>query len=197
MTPELTPAQRTTLRNDILNSTDPAVIAARGNGTDIGRDDTTLAALYNAADAAGNLLWRTDAPIADVLDSIDFTAYTPNGALDSTAAYTNRCLAAQTKQINLQLMMPPSRLTLDATKARTRSGLLDAVTNLPTGNGGAAQSAGGSGGDRTITSLTRVASRAERLLAQAAPATTGNITAYLPRPYGAISPSEIALAMNN
>lgn len=43
----LTPVQLTTLRADITNSPDPLVIAARGNGADIGRDDTTLAKLYN------------------------------------------------------------------------------------------------------------------------------------------------------
>lgn len=56
---QLTDAQLLTIRADITNSTDPAVIAARGNGAEIGRDDTTLAVIYSAPSSPAFTVWRT------------------------------------------------------------------------------------------------------------------------------------------
>lgn len=71
----LTTAQRAALRTDINNSTDPAVIAARGNGADIGRDDTTLVAIYNANAAGPVKAWRTDVSSRDLFESMNITKY--------------------------------------------------------------------------------------------------------------------------
>ncbi len=193
MTPQLTTAQLTALRNEITNSTDPEIVAARGNGANIGRDDTRLAAHFNGVSA--DRLWRPDAPAGDVLDSVDFTAFTPTDSPDITVMWTNRGGASQIKQRNLQMLT--FRDQLDCTRARTRNGLLDAVTNLPTGVAGAAVSAGGANGQRTMTAISRLASRAERFFANPTPAVTGTVTGYLPTAYGLIDPSEIGRAMNN
>lgn len=61
----LTRNQLVTLREDILGSTDPAVIAALGGGA-VGRDDTTLAAIYNAASVPAFWVWRTRVPLDEI-----------------------------------------------------------------------------------------------------------------------------------
>lgn len=62
----LTPEQAAILRADIENSSDPAVIAARGNGAEIGRDDTTLAVLYNADASPAFTVWRSKVLLNDI-----------------------------------------------------------------------------------------------------------------------------------
>lgn len=135
----------------------------------------TVADALDAASSPPVLAWRTDARVVDVHDAIDYDQYTPNAAADGTAAYTNRILLVQTKQMNLQNMLI-GRETVNAGLARLRSSLLDAVTNLPTGANGSLRSAGGAGGARVMAALTRVATRAEALLSPTE-VTTGTVTA--------------------
>lgn len=81
----LTNTQLTTLKNDILNSTDPAVITARGNGAEIGRDDTTLAALYNAKAMPVTKAWRTGVTRDEMFGAMNITKFDnlTNGKRDS------------------------------------------------------------------------------------------------------------------
>src|SRR5574343_738899 len=71
----LTSTQRAALRNDINNSTDPAVVAARGNGANIGRDDTTLCAIYNANAAGPVKAWRTSVEGRELFESMNISKY--------------------------------------------------------------------------------------------------------------------------
>jgi hypothetical protein len=70
----LTDAQLIVIRSNITNSTDPAVVAARGNGADIGRDDTTLSAIYSAPSSPAVIVWRTAVPRIDAqAEGFDWT----------------------------------------------------------------------------------------------------------------------------
>lgn len=182
----LTPAQLPALKAAILAETDPAFVALR-----TANDEQGMANFYNAA--SGAIVWGTSVSIGTIQDAIDYTAYTPNGTIDATAAVTNRLLAAQTKQINLQLMLQ-GRTSLDATPNRVRGALLDAVTNLPTGTNGALQSAGGTDGARVMNALTRSATRGEMLYAAAA-AQTGTVSASKLVVEGAITAQNISDAL--
>lgn len=69
----LTTAQRATLAAHIKASTNPAVVTARGNGADIGRDDTTLAALYNAATTTN--AWNRSVQKNTLFDATNITKF--------------------------------------------------------------------------------------------------------------------------
>ncbi len=64
----LSNAQLLTLKNHILASVVPAVVTARGGGP-VGRDDTTLAALYNANSIF--VVWKTSVALTAIGDKIN------------------------------------------------------------------------------------------------------------------------------
>lgn len=136
-----------------------------------------LAQVLNAPASPTFTVWRTDAKVSDIADAINWALYTPADAADTTTIYTNRALLAQTKQMNLQLMLQ-GRTTLDCSKANIRAGLRDAVIQVPTGVGGAPTAPGGASGATVLTACTRAASLAEKILA-GSPVATGTVTANL------------------
>jgi hypothetical protein len=182
----MTPAQLTTLKAAILAETTPAFVTLRQAGNEQGMAD-----FYNAD--SGSVVWQTAAPVSAVQDAVDYTAFTPNGTIDGTAVVTNRLLAAQTKQINLQLMLQ-GKTTLDATPGRVRGALLDATTNLPTGTNGALQSAAGVDGARVLNALTRPATRGERLYTASA-STTGTVSAFRLSFEGSVTAQDVSDAL--
>lgn len=184
----LTTAQLQTLKAAIAANTDPTFVPLRQTGA-----TGAMADYYNQIASPAHVVWQTAARVNDINDAIDFSAFTPNGTPDNTATFTNRALAAQCKQMNLQLMLQ-GRETLNCSTARVRASLLDAVTNLPTGAGGAIVSAGGTGGDRVMNALTRNATRGEQLFTNSA-TTTGNISANRLTFEGPISPDDVAQAL--
>ena len=141
-----------------------------------GLQDTGIAAYYNTVTATD--IWRTDAPVDAILDSIDWSKYTPADAADATAIFTNRVLAIQTKQMNLQNMLI-GRDLLNTAKPNIRAGLRDAVTAVPAGALGAVVSPGGPGGSTVLNVCVRKATNAEVALSTAN-AATGPTTARVP-----------------
>ena len=124
---------------------------------------------------------------------LDTATFTQTDAVDGTATQTNRLLAVQTKQMNLQSMLQ-GRDTVNASKANVRAGLRDAVISLPTGAAGASLSAGGAGGATVLAALTRSATLGEKIPA-GAPAQTGPTTATLLQHEGPILYQEVVAAM--
>lgn len=165
----MTPAQLATLKADILANGDTSTQPMNSAG------NFAIQALYNAASTTD--VWRTEAPVKDIYDAIDWSKFTPSDAADGTAIYTNRILLIQTKQMNLQNILQ-GRTTVDASKANLRAGLRDAVIALPAGASGASVAAGGASGVTVLTALTRKATRFEKLFATAS-AATGTVTANL------------------
>ena len=182
----LNPTQRATLL---------AVVTAdnTANGFRTAQDTFSLRAWLNAPGAVS--VWRTDAPVSAILDSITWSSYTLNDAADNTATFTNRALLAQTKQMNLQLMLQ-GRQTIDASKATLRAGLRDAVIQLPTGAGGAMVVAGGVSGAITLAACVRTATRAEGALA-AASQTTGATSAQILTFEGVVAEDDVNWLVNN
>lgn len=180
----MTPAQLATLKADILANPDLASQPLTNLGSIAIRD------LYNTASTTD--VWRTEAPVKDIYDAIDWSKFTPADAADGTAIYTNRVLLIQTKQMNLQSMLQ-GRATVDASKANVRAGLRDAVIALPAGAAGASVAAGGASGVTVLTALTRKATRFEKLFSTST-ATTGTVTANLLVLEGSVSSDDIQTA---
>lgn len=182
----LTSNQLQTLKTAVLS--DPAAAAYRTAGDSYG-----LKLWLDGASATS--VWRTDAPVAAIIDAINWANYTPNDAADSTVIYTNRALLAQTKQMNLQLMLQ-GRQTLDASKANLRAGLRDAVIQVPTGTAGAMTSPGGAGGATVLNVCVRTATRAEAALA-GAPTQTGTVAASALTFEGPVDSDSVTWLINN
>lgn len=156
-----------------------------------------LASLLNTVASPAFMVWRTDSRVSSIIDAIDLSKYTPNDAPDGTATYTNRVLAAQTKQINLQLMLQ-GRDTLNTALVTVRSGLRDAVIAVPTGTGGALVSPGGASGAIVLAACTRMATEVEKILATAPQGsdTTGSTSARVMTFEGVVSVQDADTARN-
>lgn len=159
----LTPAQCTTLKALAMADQTAATLIEAGN-------DPALADWFNTPTA--NYIWRSSVPVDEVSDAITWANLTPVDVPDSSAAYTNRALLCQAKQINLQILLQ-GRERVAAAKAAVRGGLSDALLNVPSGVAGATQSAGWAAVKAVIS---RLGTRAEIALAsgagtQAAPST--------------------------
>ena len=167
-------------------------VLAGASASDDGSD--LIAKAFNVVGATD--VWRTDAPVDSIYDSIDWTKYTPTTvpALSdlpaASAWFLNQCATINIKQMNLQNMLF-GRVTLNCSRAGIRAGLRDAVIALPAGTAGAPVSAGGSGGVNVLAVCVRKATRLEALLA-AAVATTGPTSANVLVFEGAVSYAEIS-----
>lgn len=164
-----------------------------------------LAQALNQTAAPTFTVWRTEVPTTAIMDAIDFSKYTPAGAMDDATLSTQlvatqrqaQLLAIQTKQIDLQ-MMTQGRQTLDASKPNIRSGLRDSVIQLPAGAGGAAVTAAGASGVNVLNACTRAATEAEKILATASSGsdTTGSVTARVLGFEGFVSGQDVEAARN-
>lgn len=137
-----------------------------------GADDYALADWLNTATT--KYIWKTYTPGDDVFDAITWANLTPADTPDGTALWTNRALLCQAKQINLQIMLQ-GKERIATGKASIRTGLSDALLNVPSGASGATQSAGWAA---VKAAISRIGTRAEMALAtgagtQASPATPG------------------------
>ena len=152
----LTPAQRTTLKAAIVADNPANVLYVAG-------DLSGLAAYYNTTASPNFHVYRTAVPVQDINDNVTWANFTPADAPDSTQLWLNRATAAQGKQFNLQTLLLSAGGFLNATKANVRQALTDALTNLPTGAGGALVSGGW--GTVRDNALARLGSRLEKLFA--------------------------------
>ena len=189
----LTTAQNTTLKNDVTALSQPGqplqalVAASNWDG---------VADFYNTQASPDFLLWRSDAPVADIFDAVDRSKYTPADVADATVTYTNRALAAQTKMMSLDGMLA-GRTSLDATKATIRVSLRDATIAVPSGASGALTAPGGASGVNVLTACTRKANVVEKLLVSGAPVTTGTVSASIPGFVGQINGRDVLTAMQS
>lgn len=169
----MTPAQITqytaAVKADILANSDLNAQPVTTDGA------FEIARLYNLPSSPPLLLWDKVASVAAIEGAITRSAYTPNDVPDVTVIFTNRALAIQIKQMNLQAMLS-GRTTFDASKLGARTSLRDAVINVPSGTSGANVQAAGASGVTAMTACTRTATRLEKLLAGAS-SPLGNVTA--------------------
>jgi hypothetical protein len=162
----LTTAQVQILKADI--AADPTLSAKPHNGD--GAFD--VAAAYNLDASPAYYVWRTEVPVNDIFDAVTWANFTPADAPDGTVAWSNRSLACQGKQFNLQTMLG-GRTLVDASKTNIRAGLNDATTLLPSGAGGVTRSGGWAA---ILPVLSRKARRIEKLFAVDDGAGIGNTT---------------------
>lgn len=176
-------AQIAILRAALLADQDPAVAAAVA-----ARNDTETARLYNLPSTF--VIWKKDTSKQAIFGATTWKNFTPADSPDSTAIYTNRALACQSRQFNIQTMMISPGETLDMSQPNTRNGIKDAVENIPSGVGGALLDAGWT----AIKAVsTRFATVAEKLFA------TGTGTAGTPGVLtleGAVTTDDIGRALN-
>jgi len=137
-----------------------------------GVPDEEAAALLNAFASPDYFVWRRNVPVAEILDQVTWTNYTPNDAPDNTNTFNNRAFTVQIKQQNLALLFV-GRTEFDATKTNLRAALNDATTNLLTGAAGASRSGGWTG---ILPVLRRRATVGENLFAVDDGAGVGNTT---------------------
>lgn len=150
-------------------------------------DDVGAAACMNTVDAAF-YVWRTDVPVQAIYDQVTWANMTPADTPDGTALFTNRALACQGKQFNLQTILQ-GRQTLNATISTLRAGIQDALTALPCGAGGAVVSAGWVG--VRDTALKRQARLWEKALANTAGGNGAQATPAVPVLEGVLSANDI------
>lgn len=128
------------LSTDQLNTLKAAIIADSALATARAAHDTqAIADSLNSASPF--IVWRTVMDTVEVLDAIVWANLTPSDAPDGTLAWQCRSLACQGKQFNLQIMLQGST-TVKPARANFRAGLQDALTNVPSGAGGALVAAG-------------------------------------------------------
>ena len=128
----LTTTQLETLKAAIIADTNLAAARAA-------HSSQAIADYLNQTSAT--TVWRTSVETSVLFDQIVWANLTPNDAPDGTLAWQCRSLACQGKQFNLQLIFA-SRDRIDPSKVNVRAGLQDALTNVPSGAGGAVVSAG-------------------------------------------------------
>lgn len=161
----LTALQLSTLKNDILADTQLSALPRTADGC------AAIAAIYNAGPSlnggaqAAFFVYRTNIAPQEIFDQITWANFTPSDAPDATVQWSNRSLAAQGKQFNLQTMLVGSTV-ISAGRPNVRAGLQDALTNLPTGAAGVLVSGGWVGVRDNV--LARAATRAEKLFATTA-----------------------------
>lgn len=176
----LTTQQLQTLRSAIDAETAPVVVQARtaGNNTDI-------ASFYNGASSF--VVWRSTMPASEIQDAIAWANMTPADAPDGSEVGKHRELRCQSKQFNLQNLIV-GRDSISVGKSNIRAGLQDALTNIPSGAGGAVQAANWVA---VRTAMQRAANRVEALFATGAgtSATPGSLVYE-----GAISREDIIAA---
>ena len=162
----MTTAQLATLKTAILADANlTALVASFSTGAIKDYLNTPTAAYY---------VWQTAVSTQTLYDNITWANFTPVDAPDGTATWTNRALACQGKQFNVQIILQ-GRDTLNASKANVRAGLQDALTAIPSGVAGANKSGGWT---NVQTAMQRLATNGEKVFASglgttASPSTLG------------------------
>lgn len=131
----LTTTQLATIRTYVEADPVLSVLPKDGNGF------TAVMNSLNMHPSADFFAWNDVTFVSDIYDAIVWGNLTPAQAVDETAAYTNRALVCQAKQINLQIMLQGKEY-INAEKANLRNGLQDALTALPSKVDGTTQGAG-------------------------------------------------------
>lgn len=136
-----------------------------------GLDDEAAANLLNQPASPDYHVWRISVPVGEIFDQIVWANYTPADSADGLVMWTNRALACQGKQFNLQTMLIGSAGTLNASRPGIRAGLNDATTALPSGVAGAPRSGGWA---NILTVLRTKATAGEKLFSVQATGTGNN-----------------------
>lgn len=158
----LNPTQKQALKADVLAAPDPECVALEADPTSPDKA-AAVAALYNLTAAPDYWVWNPRADVQAIFDAIAWKNFTPADAVPAADAgnqFLNRAMVCQGKQFNLQTILL-GRDVLDGTKASIRTGLKDALQDVPAGAVGALVDAGWV---PVRNAMERRATRAEKLL---------------------------------
>lgn len=185
MSSQFTDDQLATLKAAINNETDPTFVGYRQAGS------TGLMAEWFKL-ASTFVVWRTITPFADICDAINWKNFTPVDAPDTTQLWLNRAMACQSFQFNVQNMLLAAQVAagVSSTKPSVRQGWQDSTSAIPSGAGGAAQSAGWT---QIRIAMQRPAKRGEKVFATGTgtQANPGNLVFE-----GAITDADVVAAVN-
>lgn len=164
----LTPTQITALKADFVHRTtvgDALFSQALADAANSGNDQA-IADFYNTIVVPTFFVWQTAVPVNDILNAITWANFTPAAAVNNPDLQTwmNRCLSAQTKQMNLQNLLL-NRTVIDASRDNIRAGFQDCLSGLATGPAGAQTDAGSAAVNAV---LSRGARLVEKVLANTA-----------------------------
>lgn len=165
----MTPAQAAIFAADLAQDGSLSQLPHNSDSAD------TIAMAYNQLAIPAYYVWSNTTRADAVMDAITWASLTPTDTADGTTLWTNRALMCQAKQLNLQIMLQ-GRDTVSSGKANIRAGLTDALQNVPSGVAGALVDAGWLGAGKVKTTLTRQATRLEKLFATGS-GTTGTPSA--------------------
>lgn len=182
-------SQLPALRAAIDAETDPEFVQYRGYG-----QTGLMAEWFNRASTF--VVWDSRAKWSDVQNAIDYAKYTPAVAnMPTDVAGTNRLLGVLIKLTVQQNMLLGSRDGyLDARDPGVIDALVDTVTGVQSGVGGAVVAPGGASGASVAAAATRFASRVEALY-PGGDMTKGTVTANLLAWEGQISEYDIGAAL--
>lgn len=153
----MTPEQLQTFKAAIHAETDPTFAALRQSN-----ETGQMAAWYNIDTAFQ--VWKSTTDAGSLFDAITWKSLTPADAADGTALFTNRALACQAKQINLQIILQ-GQSSIATGKLSLRQGLSDALLDVPAGVNGALLDAGWLGAGKVKATIQRPCNRVERIFA--------------------------------
>ncbi|MEO8153573.1 MAG: hypothetical protein ABI605_10925 [Rhizobacter sp.] len=153
---QLTATQKITFKAALLAETDPALAQLRSDN-----NTGAMADWYNGATTF--IVWNSRTPADDIYNSINWKNFTPSDAADGTLLYQNRVGKTGLQQDSLTMLLKHGfASTIDMSKPKISSGIQDALTDIPTGAGGALQQ----GGWNTVKTISvRPATRAEKIFA--------------------------------
>jgi hypothetical protein len=173
----------------ILAESDPTFSALR-DANETGQ----MALWYNQEQSPMFTVWRSSATTSEILNGVVGANLTPLDTPDGTAMFTNRALVCQAKQINLQMYLQKDG-SLPVGQLNIRQTLQDALTNVPSGAGGALLDAGWAGTGKVKDIISRPCTRAEKIWATGTGSTgvPGNLGAF----EGTVSNDDILNALRS
>jgi hypothetical protein len=184
----MTPAQLATLKADIAAD---GTLNAFPNNAD---GAWAIAQAYGLLASPTFTVWCNTVATDDIFNAISWANLTPNDSPDSTQQWLNRAMACQAKQFNIQTMLS-GRTQLVTGKSNIRAGLQDALTNIPSGTGGAIVAAGWVA--VRDGPLKRSATRFEKLFADTSGGNGAFATPAALVLEGSVSPTDVQAARSN
>lgn len=147
------------------------------------------------------MVWRTDIKPHEILGAMNLSTYVPKASVydwskpEDVQVFIAKSLVIQIKQSILNMIVG-AKDVINMSMASSRSALMDAVTNIPSGDNGKAENAGGVDGKDVLNACTRQATFAEKILF-AGPNTsdtTGTVTARVLDFEGFVTPADVQKA---
>lgn len=160
--------------------------------------DFAIRDLLNELATPAFKVWNPETPVTEVLESVDFSKYTPNDLIPTDTQlnveiWKARAQSAQIKLDVLWSILDVNNGFVNASKAKIRDSLRDATIGARTGANGASTAPGGANAIDIMTACTRNARVIEKVL-NTGNQTTGAVTAAIMGYVGDITKEDVGIA---